>query len=91
MTEAKDATDSFEDVPFDFRHHSPKVRHEFPKEWILTPERKKYLADKRAQAARIEDQKKGNGELVDGQVIVETSLPFVSEAEPVLIETPRRK
>ncbi|KAF3050337.1 37S ribosomal protein S24, mitochondrial [Didymella keratinophila] len=91
IAEAKDAKDTFEDVPFDFRHHKAKVHHEFPKEWILTPERKKYLAEKRAQAARIEDQKRGNGELVDGQTIIDTSLPFISEAEPVLIETPRRK
>jgi small subunit ribosomal protein S35 len=91
IAEAKDAKDTFEDVPFDFRHHKPKVRHEFPKEWILTPERKKYLAEKRAKQAQLEDQKRGNGELVDGQTIIETSLPFMQEAEPVLIETPRRK
>lgn len=91
IREAQDATDTFEDVPFDFRHHKPKVRHEFPKEWILTPERKAYLAEKRARAAQLEDQKRGNGALVDGQTIIDTSLPFVSEEEPVLIETPRRK
>jgi small subunit ribosomal protein S35 len=91
IAEAKDATDTFEDVPFDFRHHKPKVHHEFPKEWILTPERKRYLAEKRAEAARLEDQKRGNGELIDGQTVIETSLPLVAEAEPVLIETPRRK
>ncbi|KAL1653871.1 37S ribosomal protein S24, mitochondrial [Didymella pomorum] len=91
IAEAKDSKDTFEDVPFDFRHHVPKVRHEFPKEWILTPERKKYLAEKRARVAQLEDQKRGNGELVDGQVIIDTSLPFVTEAEPVLLETPRRK
>lgn len=91
ITEAKDPKDTFEDVPFDFRHHKPKVRHEFPKEWILTPERKKYLAEKRAEAARLEDEKKGNGQLIDGQVILDTSLPFLEQAEPVLVEAPRRK
>ncbi|KAJ8115055.1 hypothetical protein OPT61_g3213 [Boeremia exigua] len=90
LTEAKDATDTFEDVPFDFRHHTPKVRHEFPKEWILTAERKKYLAEKRAETARLQDEKRGNGLLVDGQTIIDTSLPF-AEAEPVLVEAPRRK
>ncbi|KAF1922982.1 uncharacterized protein M421DRAFT_104746 [Didymella exigua CBS 183.55] len=91
MAEAKDAKDTFEDVPFDFRHHKAKVRHEFPKEWILTAERKKYLAEKRAEAARLEDQKRGNGLLVDGNTVIETSLPLLEQAEPVLMETPRRK
>lgn len=91
IAEAKDAKDTFEDVPFDFRHHKPKVRHEFPKEWILTAERKKYLAEKRAEMARLEDERKGNGQLVDGKTVIDTSLPFLEQAEPVLVEAPRRK
>lgn len=89
LAEAKDPTDTFADVPFDFRHHKPKVRHEFPKEWILTEERKKYLAERRAERARLEDARRGNGALVDGKTVIETSLPFVEE--PVLVEAPRRK
>lgn len=91
IAEAKDGKDTFEDVPFDFRHHKPKVRHEFPKEWVLTSERKAYLAFKRAEAARLQDQKAGNGELIDGESVIDTSLPFLTEAEPVLVEAPRRK
>ncbi len=92
LAEAKDATDTFADVPFDFRHHKTKVRHEFPKEWILTEERKKYLAEKRAEMARVEDTKKGNGMLVDGATVIETSLLFAGEGEEgVLVEAPRRK
>jgi small subunit ribosomal protein S35 len=91
IKEAKDDKDTFEDVPFDFRHHKPKVRHEFPKEWVLTAERKKYLAEKRAEKARLEDLRAGNGELVDGKTVIDTSLPFLTEAEPVLVEAPRRK
>lgn len=87
---AKDPKDTFEDVPFDFRHHKPKIRHEFPKEWILTPERKKYLEDKRSQAAKLEDQRLNNGQLVDGKTIIETSLPFgTPEPEPVMVGGPR--
>lgn len=78
-------------MPFDFRHHKPKVRYEFPKEWVLTAERKKYLADKRAQQARLQDERAGNGQLVDGKTIIDTSLPFLEQAEPVLVEAPRRK
>lgn len=91
IAEAKDATDTFEDVPFDFRHHKEKVRHAFPQEWVLTEERKAYLEGKRAEKARLEDVRRGNGEVVDGRLVVETSLPFVSEAEPVLVQAPRRK
>ncbi|KAF2626266.1 hypothetical protein BU25DRAFT_492385 [Macroventuria anomochaeta] len=91
ISEAKDATDTFEDVPFDFRHHKPKVRYEFPKEWVLTEERKKHLAEKRAEAARLQDSRKGNGQLIDGKTVIDTSLPFLEQAEPVLVEAPRRK
>lgn len=90
LAEARDATDTFEDVPFDFRHHKPKVRHEFPKEWILTEERKQYLANKRAEKARLEDERAGNGQLVDGKTIIDTSLPFRDQAEPVLVEASRK-
>jgi small subunit ribosomal protein S35 len=80
VKEAKDMKDSFEDVPFDFRHHRPKKRFEFPKEWALTPERKKYLETKRKEMAKMEDQRLHNGDMVDGKTIIETSLPFLSEA-----------
>jgi small subunit ribosomal protein S35 len=87
MKEAKDMKDSFEDVPFDFRHHKPKKRWEFPKEWALTPERKKYLEGKRQEKAKLEDQRANNGQLVDGKTVIDTSLPFVNEAvkEEVLV------
>ncbi|RAR00913.1 mitochondrial ribosomal small subunit component protein [Stemphylium lycopersici] len=81
IAEAKDGKDKFEDVPFDFRHHTPKKRHEFPKEWALTKERKQYLEEKRQRTAYLEDQRAGNGELVDGKRILETSLPFMETAQ----------
>jgi hypothetical protein len=52
LKEAKDLTDDFSDIPFDFRHHRPKTVHEFPKEWIMTESRKQELETKEAQ--RIE-------------------------------------
>ncbi|KAJ4351107.1 37S ribosomal protein S24, mitochondrial [Ascochyta clinopodiicola] len=91
IAEAKDSTDTFQDVPFDFRHHRPKVRHAFPQAWVLTPERKQYLAEKRAEQAKLQDLRAGNGQLIDGRTVVDTSLPFLAEAEPVLVEAPRRK
>lgn len=85
LTEAKDARDTFEDVPFDFRHHKPKVRHEFPAEWVLTAERKAYLEQKRGEAARLQDIKAGNGELVDGKTVIDTSLPLSPRRSPCLL------
>jgi small subunit ribosomal protein S35 len=81
IKEAKDSKDTFEDVPFDFRHHKEKKRAEFPKEWVLTPERKKYLEEKRQKVAYLEDQRAGNGELVDGKRVVETTLPFMEQSQ----------
>ncbi|KAL1594572.1 37S ribosomal protein S24, mitochondrial [Paraconiothyrium brasiliense] len=90
IKEAKDGKDTFADVPFDFRHHKPKVRHEFPKEWILTPERKQYLENKRKEMLQLDDQKANNGELVDGKNIVANSLPTaIGEPVPVMVGGPR--
>lgn len=92
LQEAKDGKDTFADVPFDFRHHKPKPFYEFPKEWRLTPERKKYLDDKRAQALLTDQEKAFKGELLDGNKIVELSLPWsVPEPEPVMVAAPRGK
>ena len=92
LAEAKDSKDTFEDVPFDFRHHKPKPRYEFPKDWILTAERKKALADKRAETARLQDQRLHTGKLVDGRAVIETSLPFLEkQAEPIMVAAPRGK
>jgi small subunit ribosomal protein S35 len=92
LTEAKDGADSFEDVPFDFRHHKPKKRFAFPQDWILTPERKQYLEQKRAQTLKLDDQKLNNGLLVDGRNVIATSLPFTNpEPEPVMVGGARGK
>ena len=92
LAEARNDKDTFADVPFDFRHHKPKVRHEFPKEWVLTEERKRYLEEKRRQTAKLDDERLNNGRLVDGQKIIETALPFtVPTPEPVMVAGPRGK
>jgi small subunit ribosomal protein S35 len=86
LAEARNGEDTFDDVPFDFRHHKPKVRHEWPREWNLTPERKKYLAEKRAKMLQLDEERAMNGTLVDGTKIIETSLPFAAPVqEPVMV------
>jgi small subunit ribosomal protein S35 len=79
IKEAKDMKDKFEDVPFDFRHHKPKKRFEFPKEWVLTAERKQYLQSKRAEQAKLDDERLNNGKMIDGTTVIDTSLPFLTE------------
>ncbi|KAF2874496.1 mitochondrial ribosomal subunit protein-domain-containing protein [Massariosphaeria phaeospora] len=90
LAEAKDGTDTFADVPFDFRHHKPKVHFAFPQAWIMTAERKKYLEDKRAHTAKRDNERLNNGHLVDGKKIIDTSLPFMAaQPEPVMVGGPR--
>ena len=92
INEAKDGKDTFEDVPFDFRHHKPKVRHTFPEAWVITPERQKYLENKRAEALRIDEQKEVQGKLVDGERIVGNALPYmITQEEPVMVQAGKGK
>ncbi|KAF8470209.1 mitochondrial ribosomal subunit protein-domain-containing protein, partial [Kalaharituber pfeilii] len=46
LEEAKDLTDDFEDIPFDFRHYEKrfKAKPKFPVEWRMTKEKRKQLA-----------------------------------------------
>lgn len=86
LNEAKDTRDTFADVPFDFRHHKTKVRPEFPKEWIMTEERKKFLLEKRAQRVLLEGEREIARGLVDGKSIVAHSLPAaMTEPEPAMV------
>ncbi|KAF3932175.1 hypothetical protein ABW20_dc0108823 [Dactylellina cionopaga] len=39
VEEAKDDADTFEDVPFDFRHHKFKPQRSFPKEWRMSADK----------------------------------------------------
>lgn len=48
IAEAKDTADTFEDLPFDFRHHKPKPKLQFPDSWLLTEDRKRQLEERRA-------------------------------------------
>jgi len=71
---AKDPSDTFEDVPLDTRHHKRVVRPKFPKEWLLTEERKQELEAIRREAMELDKAKKEKGELVDGKEIIQVTL-----------------
>jgi small subunit ribosomal protein S35 len=72
--EAKDAKDTFEDVPFDFRHHKPKPKHLFPEHWKLTEERRESLEARRQSVLKKEFEKMENGEVVEGAKLIEELL-----------------
>lgn len=76
VTEAKDETDTFADVPFDFRHHKAKKVARFPEEWKLKPERVQELLEARKEAKLLSDGRT----IVDGSRLVEeyvTILPQI--------------
>lgn len=74
INEAKDGKDTFDDVPFDFRHHKPKPKYEFPEAWLLTPERKKELEMRRNQRLDEDNKRLQSGGLIDGTAIIEEYL-----------------
>lgn len=71
IAEAKDKTDTFADVPLDFRHHKPKKTHNFPESWkIGNKEGVKKLAEARQGVRLLEDGER----VVDGKEILESYI-----------------
>ncbi|KAI4120350.1 MAG: hypothetical protein LQ347_007111 [Umbilicaria vellea] len=82
IAEAQDPTDTFADVPLDFRHHKWKRKLEFPEGWKLTEGRKKQLEADRAKRAEAERERLESGRLVHGVRVIEEVLrvaPVVQE------------
>ncbi|MCJ1454915.1 37S ribosomal protein S24, mitochondrial [Mycoblastus sanguinarius] len=93
MTEAKDESDMFEDVPLDFRHHRFKRKVEFPEGWKLSAERREQLEEGRWQRMVGERQRADEGRLVEGTSIIEEAmkaLPVPDESR-VLVEQQQGK
>ena len=89
IEEAKDETDTFEDVPLDFRHHKFKPKVEFPEGWKLTREKKARLEEDRKMRLEQEREREVQGKLVEGVRVVEEAmqrLPVRDESR-VLLET----
>lgn len=74
ISAAKDPKDTFADVPLDLRHHKIEPKPQFPKEWRLTEERRKELAEHRQQAAIADAKRAEDGLLVDGQKLIDNFL-----------------
>lgn len=83
MTEAQDDSDTFEDVPLDFRHHKYKPKLEFPDAWKLTETRKQQLDMDREQRLLAEQERERNGRITDGLRAIETWLQAKPKQEPV--------
>ncbi|ODM22815.1 hypothetical protein SI65_00404 [Aspergillus cristatus] len=79
VKEAKEG-DSFADVPLDLRHHKPKRQLRFPKEWIMTEQRKKQLEARRAERERSEEKR----QIVDGSAVFAEAARTLPELNPAL-------
>lgn len=66
LNEARDPSDTFEDIPVDFRHHNFKTRLQFPDGWKMTAERAKQLKDGRKTRALAERAREDADGIVDG-------------------------
>ncbi|KAL9033982.1 MAG: hypothetical protein Q9180_005657 [Flavoplaca navasiana] len=93
MAEAKDASDMFEDVPIDFRHHKSKPRFEFPENWKLTEERRAQLEENRRQRVLVEKEREEAGRLVDGAKVIEQVMEALARKAPAAarVEAPKGK
>ncbi|KAK5164747.1 37S ribosomal protein S24, mitochondrial [Saxophila tyrrhenica] len=92
VTTARDQEgDQFEDVPLDVRHYKPKTKYKYPKEWIMTAQRKKELEGKR-RAAMLEDGRRvEEGRLISGIKAIEEARKVSAKAieEPIMAEARR--
>lgn len=82
LAEAKDSSDTFSDVPLDFRHHKFKRKIEFPMSWRLTPEKKEKLEGEREQRLLLERERELNGQLVDGVEAIEKWVKQIALRQP---------
>ncbi|KAI4175785.1 MAG: hypothetical protein LQ343_001398 [Gyalolechia ehrenbergii] len=93
MAEAKDATDMFEDVPLDFRHHKWKPKLEFPEKWKMTQQRKEQLETNWQQKALKDQEREEAGQLVDGPKVIEQMLETMAARRlaAATVPPPRRQ
>ena len=93
ISEAQDSSDTFKDVPLDFRHHKFKRPLKFPESWKMTPERKENLESEREKNLIAEQGKQLKGEVVNGVVAIEKWVHLVlsSQREPNSVFFDKRK
>jgi small subunit ribosomal protein S35 len=84
--EAKDEQDTFEDIPLDTRHHKFKKRLAFPKEWLLTDEKRAQLEEKRRTLLLAEGKRVEESKIVSGLMAIEKArqAKLAQVEEPVM-------
>ncbi|KAE9377957.1 hypothetical protein N431DRAFT_479089 [Stipitochalara longipes BDJ] len=93
LEEAKDPIDTFEDVPFDTRHHHFKSKLSFPQEWNVTEQRRVELVQYRQAIAEKDQQLELAEQLVDGIKQIEEGLAKqqpIRESLPEMLLAARR-
>lgn len=93
IAEAKDESDTFEDVPLDFRHHKFKRRPTFPEGWKLSQERKQELERGRERRMLEEGRREEQGRMVVGEAIIAEAIRAmpVRDDSRLLLETQQGK
>ncbi|KAI7192573.1 hypothetical protein D0869_04562 [Hortaea werneckii] len=88
IAEAKDTTDTFADVPLDTRHVKRTLKPKFPREWLLTAERKAELESLRRGNLLEEGRKVEQNLLVSGVGAIEQQRAIDAKRaeEPVMAE-----
>lgn len=86
IREAQDSSDTFKDVPLDFRHHKFKQSLKFPESWKMTPEKKEKLESERGKNLLEEQERQLKGEVVNGVAAIQNwaYLTATSQKEPSL-------
>lgn len=92
LEEARDTTDTFEDVPLDTRHHIFKKKPKFPREWRMDDERKAGLRAARGRLLLLDEQRTENGQIVDGrEAIVKALSQKKTPPAPALVSLHKQK
>ena len=89
IAEVKDPNaDTFADLPVDKRHVKYKEKLRFPKEWLLTEDRKAELEAKRREEILLEGQKVEQNLLVSGTAAIEEArkVDAAKVEEPVMVQ-----
>ena len=90
LKEAREGKDTFEDVPFDFRHAGPKKKKlKFPEAWVMNKDKELLLSVDRQ--ARLEDElaREKDGLIVDGKKAM--GLDVAQAEQPEMMIAVRRK
>ncbi|KAI9661329.1 MAG: 37S ribosomal protein S24, mitochondrial [Alyxoria varia] len=81
LYEARYGRDSFEDVPFDFRHAKDRRKLVFPEAWKMTEERKEELRAKRGGVGQLDKRTGSAGDEAVAQKLVEPGEPVRAMGE----------